>query len=189
MHIRDILCCLARKKTFNLFPSIQDHGQMVGTLWRYVVFFSSVALSFARSHSIFCICLNHYLFVHIVSLLMLLYFFFSVGKELIAHRMQMPWRKWIMCNENVLEEFAAVPRHRWCTNEKILQSQKCWDRNWSACNTRIRLAQWTKFKFNFKTVSRNGFFSVAISLFWNWIENDIPNRFCIFKKNIHFLKK
>lgn len=76
MHIRDILCCLARKKTFNLFPSIQDHGQMVGTLWRYVVFFSSVALSFARSHSIFCICLNHYLFVHIVSLLMLLYFFF-----------------------------------------------------------------------------------------------------------------
>lgn len=183
MHIRDILCCLARKKTFNLFPSIQDHGQMVGTLWRYVGFFflccslfRSFALRLLHLLESLSVC-SHRFFINVA-----LFFFFSVGKELIAHRMQMPWRKWIMCNENVLEEFAAVPRHRWCTNEKILQSQKCWDRNWSACNTRIRLAQWTKFKFNFKTVSRNGFFSVAISSFWNWIENDIPNRFCILKK-------
>lgn len=65
----------------------------------------------------------------------------------------MSWCEWFMHNSNVLEEFAAVPRHRWCTNEKIPQSQKCWGRNWSACNARFGLAQWTQFKFSYKAVS------------------------------------
>lgn len=84
MHIRDILCCLARKKTFNLFPSIQDHGQMVGTLWRYVVFFflccslfRSFALRLLHLLESLSVC-SHRFFINVA-----LFFFFQLVKNLL----------------------------------------------------------------------------------------------------------
>lgn len=78
---------------------------------------------------------------------------FLVGEEFAAHRLQMPRRKRIMCNENVLEEFATVPSHRRCAHEKIPKSEKCRGGHRSARDARFWLTQRIQFKLSHKTVS------------------------------------
>lgn len=52
-------------------------------------------------------------------------FHILVGEENASHRLQVPWRKWILCDEDLLEEPAAFPADRRQADAKISKSQNC----------------------------------------------------------------